>query len=205
MSLSAHLKEFGRARVERWLDLPLLAGVARGDLPIEVFRNYLEQDYLYLREYARLYSRLAGNAPDEHVEHLVMLAANLVAVELGNHRAMAEQFGATFDQLTPSAECAAYTAFLRDASADFGEGLVAALPCLWGYGVALRLVAKENSGPYRSWLEVYESDNYLAMIDRHCAMLDATAVPRRRAEDLFTTALDFEDAFWSQLPKGTRV
>lgn len=199
MSLSAELKTSGRNRVVAWTELPLLAGIARGDLPIESFRYYLEQDYLYLREYARLYSRLAANAPDEHVEHLVLLAANLVTVELDSHRRIGAGFGCDFTDLTPSAECAAYIGFLRTASNDFGEGLVAALPCLWGYGVALRLVPRDHSGPYTLWLDLYASGDYAAMIERHCRMLDESAVDPTRARELFATALDHEDAFWSQV------
>jgi thiaminase/transcriptional activator TenA len=200
MSLSAELKNFGRGRVEAWTGLPLLAGVARGDLPIEHFRYYLEQDYVYLRQYARLYSRLAANAPDEHVEHLVLLAANLIKVELDAHRRMGESFGCDFTDVTPSAECSSYMTFLGEASADFGEGLVAALPCLWGYGVALRMVPREHSGAYRSWLDIYAGGEYAAMIDRHCQMLDEADVSPARARELFTIALDHEDAFWSQRP-----
>jgi thiaminase/transcriptional activator TenA len=205
MTLSTDLKEFGRARIEAWTELPLLAGVARGDLPMETFRYYLQQDYIYLRAYTRLYSRLAGNAPDEYVEPLVLLAANLINVELDNHRRLGESFGASFDNLTPSAECRNYMAFLREASSDFGEGLVAALPCLWGYGVALSLVPRENSGPYRPWLDVYSSDAYAAMIDRFCAMIDETDVDQARARELFGAAIDFEDAFWSQQPPASKA
>ena len=201
-SLSDELKSAGRERVEGWLASPLLAGVARGDLPLEHFRYYLEQDYLYLREYARLYSRLAGNAPDEHVEHLVRLAANVITVEVEAHRRLGERFGCDFDAVVASAECAAYIAFLREASTDFGEGLVAALPCLWGYGVALRLVPRERSGPYRLWLEVYAGDDYEQMITRHCQMLDEAPVDPVRAAELFDRALDHEDAFWAQQPKS---
>ena len=198
MSLSSQLKDFGRPRVEGWTRLPLLTGVARGDLPLAEFRNYLEQDYLYLREYARLYSRLAGNAPAEHVEHLVRLAGNVITVEIEAHRQMGARFGCDFDTAVASRECSAYMGFLREASGDFGAGLVATLPCLWGYGVALKLVPLEHSGQYRPWLEVYGGDEYAEMIDRHCRMLDEAELDPDRAQELFSQALDHEDAFWSQ-------
>jgi thiaminase (transcriptional activator TenA) len=150
-SQSERLKERGQARFVAWAQMPLLAGVARGDLAVEVFRHYLEQDYLYLREYARHYSRLAVNAPEEHLEDLVGQAANIFAVELVAHRRAAASFDCDFDSATPSEVCAEYIGFLRETSASFGEGLVAMLPCLWGYGVALKLVPKENSGAYRAW------------------------------------------------------
>ncbi|GLY30975.1 TenA family protein [Kineosporia sp. NBRC 101731] len=198
-TLSQDLREYGRPRVERWAEeLPLLAGVARGDLPIGRFRHYLEQDYVYLREYARLYARLAANAPDEHVEHLVRLAANLIDVELDSHRALGAAFGADLTDVRPSSECRAYIAFLRESTTTFGEGLVASLPCLWGYGVALARVPMENSGPYRAWLEVYTSGDYTAMIERHCRMIDESGLDADRARELFDRAMEHEIAFWNQ-------
>jgi thiaminase len=199
---SDRLKERGRPRFEAWVRMPLLAGVARGDLAVEVFRNYLEQDYLYLREYARLYSRLAAAAAEQHIEHLVGLAANIFTVELGTHRSVGTDFGCDFDTVRASPECARYIAFMHEAASSFGEGLVAMLPCLWGYGVALKLVPKESSGPYRRWLDVYSGDEYADMTARHCAMLDEAEVDQARADALFDRALDLEDAFWNQRPPG---
>ena len=197
-TLSESLREYGRPRVREWVRLPLLAGVAAGDLPIERFRNYLQQDYLYLREYTRLYSRLAAAAPEEHVDHLIRLAANLVDVELESHRRLGEQFGATFTGLAPSPECSAYISFLRESSEVFSEGLVAVLPCLWGYGEALSLVPRENAGIYRPWLDVYAGGAYDSMIERHCLMLDEADVPEGRAYELFDRALEHEIGFWNQ-------
>lgn len=197
-SLSESLREYGRPRVREWVRLPLLAGVAAGDLPIERFRNYLQQDYLYLREYTRLYSRLAAAAPEEHVDHLIRLAANLVDVELESHRRLGEQFGATFTDVKASPECSAYISFLRESSAVFGEGLVAVLPCLWGYQAALSLMPRENAGIYQPWLEVYDGDTYASMIEQHCRMIDETDLDERRAYELFDRALEHEISFWNQ-------
>jgi len=198
-TLSQRLRAHGRPRVEAWAQLPMLTAVAAGDLPLERFRDYLQQDYLYLREYARLYSALAAKAPDEHVEHLIGLASNLVTVELAAHRRMGAGFGAVFTGIEPSPVSSAYIAFLHSCAADFGAGLVAALPCLWGYGVALAQVAKDNAGPYRPWLEVYTSGEYTSMIERHCRMIDETGMPIERALALFDQAMEHELAFWNQV------
>ena len=39
--------------------------------------------------------------------------------------------------------CAAYTSFLIDACADYGRGLAALLPCMWGYSTLGQLLAKD--------------------------------------------------------------
>lgn len=199
-SLSETLCAAGTARVRAWADLPLLQGVAAGTLDAHVFRHYLEQDYLYLRSYARWYARLAAHAPDEHVEHLVLLAANVVSVELDAHRRLAAGFGADLQNAEPSAETTAYVEFLHAATDGFGRGLAAMLPCLWGYGVALALVPKESSGVYRPWLDTYTSGAYAHVIDRHRTMLDASGLDLDEATVLFDRALEHEVAFFTQLP-----
>jgi thiaminase len=148
----------------------------------------------------RLYAKLAGAAPDEHVEHLVQLAWNLVDVELGHHREMATAFGCTFEELVPSDVCKSYVAFLHETASDFGLGLVAALPCIWGYGLLCRSIEMPPPGIYRGWVETYRNDRYDGLIEQHCSMLDAAAPDPDLAEEVFQQGLAFEVEFWNQMP-----
>jgi thiaminase (transcriptional activator TenA) len=199
-TLSARLRQLGEPHIEAWKDLPLVAAIARGDADPAVFRHYLEQDYLYITSYVKLYAKLAGAAPDEHVTHLVQLAWNLADVELGHHRQMGVDFGCDFDAAVPSETCATYISFLHGAADDFGLGLVAALPCIWGYGRLCRSLPLPSEGPYRGWVEMYRDERYGGLIDKHCAMLDAAAPDPDAARAIFEEGLGLEVAFWNQTP-----
>ena len=59
MTLSERLTAAGEAGVRAQLAHPTVAGIARGDLDPELFRTWLEQDYLFLLDYVRVFARLA--------------------------------------------------------------------------------------------------------------------------------------------------
>jgi thiaminase/transcriptional activator TenA len=91
MSLAAHLEELGRPLVEEQLKHPTVAGIARGDLDEAVFRSWLEQDYLYLLDYVRVFSRLAWQAPAAHLGDLVDLAHETYHEEMELHRSLSAE------------------------------------------------------------------------------------------------------------------
>src|SRR3954464_12702558 len=96
-SLSQRLVERGLPSVQAQAAHPTVAGIARGDLDPAVFRRFLEQDYLFLLDYVRVFSRLAWQAPNEHLGELVDLAHATWHDELELHRSLAMEFGADLD------------------------------------------------------------------------------------------------------------
>ncbi|WP_232541679.1 TenA family protein [Nocardia bovistercoris] len=128
MSLAAHLEQLGRPLVERQLTHPTVAGIASGTLAEPVFRSWLEQDYLFLLDYVRVFSRLAWQAPAAHLGDLVDLAHATFHDELALHRGLAAEFDADLDNAVKGAPCADYTAFLLDSAADYADGLAALYP-----------------------------------------------------------------------------
>jgi thiaminase len=202
-TLSARLTARIAESVAGWADLPILAGIRSGTLEEAVFRNYLEQDYLYLRAYVRLYSRLAANAADdETMEYFVALAHGVMAVELEHHRRAAAPFGCDFDTVVPSPETLGYLAFYDSFGDDTAGMLVAMLPCTYGYGVTLDSLRGAATGPYRDWIDIYTGADYALLVDRHLRMVDEAQLPDDRADDITDRALGFERRFWNQSPAG---
>ncbi|MGH3320256.1 MAG: TenA family protein [Streptosporangiaceae bacterium] len=198
MTLSERLRREGRPLIDRQLAHPTVAGIARGDLPDEVFRSWLEQDYLYLLDYVRVFSRLAWQAPDGHLGDLVDLAYSTFHDELSLHRSLAGEFGAELEGATSGPACVAYTRFLLDASARYEDGLAALYPCMWGYSTLGRVLA-ERPPPerrYRRWVETYADPEFALLADRCGRMLDEAAPDPERAEELFIEGMRHELAFW---------
>src|ERR687888_1472004 len=92
--LSEHLEEAGRPLVDEQLRHPTVTGIRRGDLDPTVFRSWLEQDYLFLLDYVRVFARLAWQAPSGHLGDLVDLAHSTFHEELSLHRSLAAEFDA---------------------------------------------------------------------------------------------------------------
>jgi len=198
MRLSEELQAIGRPLLSFQLAHPTVAGIARGDLPDHVFRSWLEQDYLFLLDYVRVFARLAWQAPDAHLGDLIDLAYSTFHDELDLHRSLSAEFGADLGGAKKGPACAAYTKFLLDAAADYGEGLAALYPCMWGYSSlgAILAEAPPNEPRYRAWVDTYADPGFAALADRIAEMIDEAAPDPARAKALFRQGMDHELAFW---------
>jgi thiaminase/transcriptional activator TenA len=167
-----------------------------------VFRSWLEQDYLFLLDYVRVFARLAWQAPDGHLGDLVDLAHSTWHDELALHRSLAAEFDADLFGAVAGPATAAYTGFLLDAAEDYGRGLAALLPCMWGYSTLGRMLA-EHPPPderYARWVATYADPGFAALADRCAQMLDEAhaegLVDEPTATDAFDAAMRHELAFW---------
>jgi thiaminase/transcriptional activator TenA len=198
MSLARELEAIGRPMLDEQLAHPTVAGIARGDLDVDVFRAWLEQDYLFLHDYVRVFARLAWQAPDGHLGDLVDLAHSTFFEELSLHRALADEFGADLDGAVKGPACAAYTDFLLETAASYGEGLAGLYPCMWGYSTLGRTLAADPPAEprYRRWIDTYAEPGFAMLTGRVAVMLDEAAPDRERARAAFTEAMRHELAFW---------
>jgi thiaminase/transcriptional activator TenA len=196
VSLAAHLEALGRPLLDEQLEHPTVRGIAEGSLDPRVFRSWLEQDFLFLLDYARVFSRLAWQAPDAHLGDLVDLAHETLHGELELHRSLAEPFGADLDGAVKGPACAAYTTFLLDAAADYGVGLAALYPCMWGYSTLGRLLPLPDDARYRRWVATYADPGFTALAARIGQLLDEAAPDRDAAERAFLDGMAHELAFW---------
>jgi thiaminase (transcriptional activator TenA) len=200
--LSQRLAERGMPSVRAQAAHPTVAGIARGDLDPTVFRCWLEQDYLFLLDYVRVFARLAWQAPDGHLGDLVDLAHSTWHEELALHRSLAAEFDADLFGAVAAPATAAYTGFLLDAAADYGRGLAALLPCMWGYSTLGRMLAGHPPPEprYARWVAAYADPGFAALAAR-CGQLldDAQAeglVDEQTATEAFDAAMRHEVAFW---------
>ncbi|GAA5047195.1 thiaminase/transcriptional activator TenA [Thermocatellispora tengchongensis] len=198
MRLSEELHAIGRPLLGAQLAHPTVAGIARGDLPEAVFRSWLEQDYLFLLDYVRVFARLAWQAPDAHLGDLVDLAHATLHEELDLHRSLSAEFGADLEGAKKGPACAAYTEFLLTAAADYGEGLAALYPCMWGYSTlgGILMEAPPNEPRYRRWVDTYADPGFAALAARIGEMIDEAAPDPDRAKSLFRSGMAHELAFW---------
>jgi thiaminase/transcriptional activator TenA len=198
MNLAHELETIGRPMLEQQLRHPTVVGIARGDLDEAVFRAWLEQDYLFLHDYVRVFARLAWQAPDAHLGDLVELAHSTFFEELSLHRALAGEFGADLAGAVKGPACAAYTTFLLETAASYGEGLAALYPCMWGYSTLGRMLAASPPAEprYRRWVDVYADPAFVMLTGRVATMLNEAAPDPERARAAFVEGMRHELAFW---------
>jgi thiaminase/transcriptional activator TenA len=192
---------------------PFLRELARGQLPLEKFRFFLEQDIAYLPDYARCMAMGAAKSRTE--AELRFFTAELDAtmnLELPNQRRVLQQaceLGAADrgGSAGPAPATVAYTSFMLAVAAQGGplEIMAAILPCMWSYlEIAARLAGQIADHPvYTDWVSFYLREDIVALGSQMIADFDAMAAaespgPERtgRLADIFATSSRLEESFW---------
>ncbi len=139
----------------------------------------------------------------------------LLNSEIGHHVAYCQQWGVTEADMEAEVEdfgTVAYTRYVLDAGMT-GElvDLYAALaPCAIGYAVIGDNLLKSadtmlENNPYRSWIELYGSEEFQSGVQTSIKRLDVLLkdidLQSQRAQEIihvFKTATRMEIAFWQQ-------
>jgi thiaminase/transcriptional activator TenA len=191
-------------------------GLGDGSLPTERFARWVRQDYLYLKEYARLFAWAVAKA--DRLESMGWYAAVLhltLNTEMALHREYAQRFGIApveleAEPMWPTTR--AYTDFLIRTAAD-GEmaDLVAALlPCAWGYVYIAQELAKGKPPAdqrYADWIAQYVSADFVQAAEWLKAEMNrlaegATPPKCRRLMEIFEVSSQYEWLFWEMCWKG---
>lgn len=212
-SLSADLRDQGDQVWAGLMAHPFLGELARGVLPLEKFRFFIEQDILYLPDFARCIAMGAAKSTTEaELGFFVRQLDGTVNLELPNqHRVLdhlcrlgaADRGGGT----GKAPANIAYTSFMLSVAAQGGplEIMAAILPCAWSYvEIAAHLAGEIVDHPvYRDWVGFYLTDEVLGLVAQMRERFDEMAVraspgpeSRRRLAEIFITSSRLEGAFW---------
>ena len=193
------------------LSHPFITGIGDGGLPVEKFKHYVKQDYLYLIDYARVLAISSARAPDlETMGWFASLLDETLNTEMELHRSYCAEFGITREELeqTEAAPATiAYTGFLLKVAnmGSFGELVASLLPCQWGYweiGYHLSKQGVPREAPlYSKWIEMYSSEEFEELAQSIRSLADRVAegiAPSQLAamEEAYLTSLRLEYKFW---------
>ncbi|KAF2133320.1 hypothetical protein P153DRAFT_372957 [Dothidotthia symphoricarpi CBS 119687] len=185
--------------------------MADGTLPVENFRYYMIQDYLFLIQFARANALSAYKSSSladigRSVQQVVTLQE-----EIKLHINFCKQYGLEVEDIERQEEDRATTAYTRyvldiGQSQDWIALQIAMLPCLIGYGaIAKRLnedpKATRKGNEYWKWVESYVGQEYLDAITRGSDLIEEHAMKLSvsRVEELakiFVHATNMERGFW---------
>ncbi|KAK0716472.1 Phosphomethylpyrimidine kinase-domain-containing protein [Apiosordaria backusii] len=196
---------------KRYVTHPFVLAMGNGTLPLESFKGYLIQDYLYLTHYARA-SALAGYKAKK-IEDIGASAAIVTHIfrEMELHINYCSGFGISKQDIESCEEkeaCTAYTRYVLDIgnSEDWFALQIAMAPCLLGYGAIAKMLfsnpkSKREGNVYWTWIKNYVEEDYLMAIKTGSDLLERHAVlqsPARIDElaNIFIHATKMEIAFW---------
>ncbi len=182
---------------------PFVTELADATLPEEKFIYYINQDALYLSDFGKALSIIAGRLHEpSHIKAFMEFSKDTVAVEQALHETFLK--GAHRTRQSPS--CLFYTSYiLKHAMLSSVEAAVAAvLPCFWIYrevGDHIKSMHNPNANPYQSWIDTYGGEEYSAAVGRALSIYNALAEntaesERKRMLDAFLYCSRMEWMFW---------
>ena len=206
-----------RARCDRiWAGLhahPFLGELARGTLPLDRFRFFIEQDLLFLPAFARCMAMgAAKSASDADLEFFTRQLDAVIRLEIPSNRRLLDQVISLGAQDRGGARGmapanVAYTSFLLATAAAGGplEITTAILPCSWSYiEIAAELKGQIADHPvYSDWVAFYLQDEEAELVRNMRETFDEMtrdgAVSDEKREQLagiFMMSSRLEGRFW---------
>lgn len=185
---------------------PFNQKLMHGTLEKEKFSFYIEQDSLYLRDFARCHALIASRVPVPHVRTFLRYAdCALVAEQEIVHQFFKATFGIKeTGALTPAT--ISYTNYLlRVCVMESHEISIAAiLPCFWIYRKVGLYIAEHSvaNNPYAHWIETYSSEDFGKSVDEVIGIFNDIAsntndITRQQMRDAFYKSSVLEWHFWN--------
>ena len=204
-SFSEQLKVEAQPIWRRIFAHPFLREIKDGTLPLEKFRYYLTQDYLYLEGFARTVAMALAKAPDAGtLEELSRRV--LTPVERPLHHQLLEAAGISQDYIREVGRSPTNTAYVNHmlvTAALYGLGPTAAalLPCPWTYHDLKDEVGPSEHPLYSQWTGFYVAGLLQDSVNAWRGFVDAAAsesgpAEREAMRQAFLTSSRYEYMFW---------
>ncbi|KAF6520153.1 hypothetical protein HZS61_016570 [Fusarium oxysporum f. sp. conglutinans] len=194
---------------------PFVMAMGDGTLPLESFKGYIIQDYLYLIHFSRANALAAYKAQNiEDISRATEIVQHIMH-ELKLHTSYCESFGVSIEQIRATPEkqaCTAYTRYVLDVgqNGDWVGLQMALAPCLLGYGAAAKMLhdhekTVREGNTYWAWIKNYNEEDYTDAVKLGSALLEKhiqLQSPSRIEElvQIFIHALKMEIGFWEMFP-----
>lgn len=207
------------ARTERiwpqYLCHPFVTQMADGTLPMEKFRYYMLQDYLYLKDYVKIFAAIIQKTDDfEQIRFLSGEMAETIGETFRTHLPYMKRLGITEEEIRDARthiDNSAYSHYMlcEAQTGDVLTGLVTLLNCSWSYAYIAEKIAGRcpdalRDENYGAWFVGYASEEYRrtnqALIDRIDALgasADEEAV--QRLCEIFEKCCLFDLRFWDMV------
>ncbi len=200
----------------RYLHHPFVRQLADGTLPENCFRHYLEQDYLFLKHYARAFALAIYKSNSlEQMRASLPALKGLIEHEISLHITYCHGYGLSehdLNQVSEDVATVAYTRYVLDCGhqGNLVDLFVALAPCGLGYAEIGRLLAQSNEtilegNRYRSWIEMYSGETFQSgsstlrvFIDDLLSEIPDDSSRWETLTQIFNTATRMEIAFWQQ-------
>ncbi|MRI33056.1 thiaminase II [Endozoicomonas sp. OPT23] len=189
-----------------------VTGIQDGSLPLDCFKHYLQQDYLFLIHFARAYALAVYKSDSIADMRTASGSVSGILAEMNLHLDYCAEWGLSEEEVVSKPESQAtmaYTRYVleRGMAGDILDLHVALSPCAVGYAeIGLRLIndpaTQREGNPYWQWIQTYGGEEFVSGSIRQVETLDQLAESRfndGRMDSLcrtFKEATRLEIGFW---------
>lgn len=211
MRFSDELRQRAASTWDKEKAHPFVTGIGDGTLPLDNFRYYMRQDYVFLIEFCRAISLAVAKARTlEDMGWFAQMIHETLNMEMALHVSFCADFDITEEELLatyPSPTTWAYTRHMINTAhqGTVGETAAVILPCSWGYaeiGQALYVQGTPKDQPlYTRWIETYNSQEFADIADWLRGFVDKHAETAGTSETeamerAFRISSQYEYMFW---------
>lgn len=194
---------------------PFVVEMAKGTLDRGLFRRYMLQDYLYLKDYIGILNRIREIAEDEELKDFLKKIIDGTADETERvHVANMKELGITRDEIENSVKfpvITEYVDYMRKCTDEHGllGGIAGLLQCSWVYAYIAEAGVNKypqeiSESMYRSWFEAYTCKSYLDTNQMWIDLLDdlSAGMEEKTSDEMcliFERCAGFENDLWDNL------
>ncbi|MGL4911892.1 MAG: thiaminase II [Romboutsia sp.] len=218
MIFTDYLFEGSKDIWEDYIEHPFLIELGEGSLDKEKFKNYLIQDYLYLKEYAKVFCMAVVKSKTLKEMRTFYEAVNgIINDETATHITYLKNFGIDIETIENNEYHMineSYTSYMKGIAmtGDICEIAATILPCTWSYSyIGQKLEAKYNdslhSNFFKPWIDTYSCDGYteftnlwINFTNELCK--DLNDCEKERLKTIFRKSSLYEMDFWNMAYKG---
>ncbi len=184
------------------LQTNFVQGLKTGNLPKNIFQEYVAQDYFFLESFAKAYGLAVSKS--KHKNSIKVLSQLLAGVseELILHETYAKEWNIdlTNNFIQPSTQN--YTDFLDEVSKKQSavEILFAMTPCMRLYSwIGKSLSNKVLNNPYKDWIITYSHESFDNLVKSLENLIDSSkeAYDTNKANFLYKRAMELELEFFN--------
>ena len=145
------------------LNTKFVQGLKTGDLPKQIFQEYLAQDFFFLETFSRAYGLAVAKSKDKYSIRTLSELLMGVSEELILHETYAKEWDIDLSNNHIKKTTKNYTDFLDDISKRLSsvEIMFAMTPCMRLYSWIGKSLYKENfNSKYKEWIITYSDDKF---------------------------------------------
>ncbi len=194
---------------------PFNLALEQGSLPLQSFREFLEQDKLYLQDFSRALDCVAQRMENIQQRDIIQnIADDILKAEINFHHKYLRHYPSPnfFQPQLKNPTVASYTQFLlcNAQSVSIHVAIASLVPCFYIYSQLGLHMQIQSPNPFQSWLASYTNPRFLNTTQEIIRLTndlakDVNSEAQEQMITAFIKSTEFEIKFWDSINIEHRI